>query len=425
MNPRIIDEMGWRMAEVYESVTNQLLINIAKYFPWIMDGEEPKSLFDYQVKKLAQLGKVDKESVKIISDMLGDADDALRQSLEYAILDALSGADPALKEAAKRGLISPPGSIVPELSPEQMTAFTNFYRQSADKLNLVNTAMLESTEVAYRETVADIANRIGRTQGILNEGAGELITGASSWNEAMDHAVSKMVENGLTGFIDHSGKRWSPEAYVAMDIRTTLHNTANAAVWERCEQYGSDLYQVSTHNGARPLCYPWQGKVISRIDVSREVMDGSGEYVHVYAQSETSYGQAAGLFGVNCGHYPIPFIPGFSDMRGHPQNEEENEKTYLESQQQRELERKLRSEKRDLMIMQSRGMPDDMIKAQRDRVKQATDNIQTFCDETGRTRRRNREYTPVNATFPPEETYDRNSFPTDVRDRLNKWFEEN
>ena len=50
---------------------------------------------------------------------------------------------------------------------------------------------------------------------------------------------------------------------MAMDIRTTLFNTSRAAIWERNQQYGNDLYQVSTHNGARPLCYPWQGKVIS------------------------------------------------------------------------------------------------------------------------------------------------------------------
>ena len=128
---------------------------------------------------------------------------------------------------------------------------------------------------------------------------------------------------------------------------------------------------------------------------------------------------------VNCGHYPIPFIPGFSDMRGQPQNEEDNEKTYAESQQQRALERKLRTEKRDLMIMQTRGVPDDMIREQQKRVKQASHDIQTFCDETGRTRRRNREYTPINATFPPKETYDKYSMPTETRNRLREWFKEN
>ena len=44
-------------------------------------------------------------------------------------------------------------------------------------------------------------------------------------------------------------------------------------------------YQVSYHDGARPLCYPWQGKIISRTDNARDVPDDEGNPVHVYAQS--------------------------------------------------------------------------------------------------------------------------------------------
>jgi hypothetical protein len=83
------------------------------------------------------------------------------------------------------------------------------------------------------------------------------------------------------------------------------------------------------------------------------VEDDEGNKVHVYAQSETTYGQAAGLFGINCGHYPIPFIPGFSRIRPPEQNEEENAKEYEQSQQQRALERKLRYEKRDLAVLKA------------------------------------------------------------------------
>jgi hypothetical protein len=140
--------------------------------------------------------------------------------------------------------------------------------------------------------------------------------------------------------------------------------------------------------------------VISRTDYVREVEDLDGNPVTVIAQSETSYGEAAGLFGVNCRHYPMTFIPGFSTLKGEPQSPEENKKTYAESQEQRRLERQLREEKRDLDVMKAQGAPEDAIKAQRERVKAASQKVEDFCEETGRTRRRNREYTPVNATWP-------------------------
>ena len=212
--------------------------------------------------------------------------------------------------------------------------------------------------------------------------------------------MQRMVENGLTGFVDSAGHHWSPEAYVTMDIRTTLANTGREAVFEQMAEYGDDLYMVSWHDGARPLCYPWQGKVISRDDNSREVKDLDGNTVHVYKQSETSYGEAAGLFGINCKHYPIPFVPGYTQLREPVQNEEQNAKDYEESQKQRELERKYRYEKRDLAVLKAQGASEEEIKAQRARVSNARTNLNDFCEETGRARRSGRERTPIKAEWP-------------------------
>ena len=399
MNPRYIEELSWRMGEVYAAVVDQILINLARHFRYMKPGELPTGSFAYQAKKLAEMGQVTRETEQIILTMLGDADEALREVLEAAIVDGLKDAEPALRAAAKKGLVR---DTVPELSPSQMQAFQAYYKQSADRLNLVNTVMLESTEWAYQSTVADIVTRINTTQGILNVATGEVVTGVETWNNAVKRGVQKMVANGITGFVDHGGHRWSPETYVTMDVRTTMANTAREAVWERMGDYSADLYQVSWHNAARELCFPWQGKVISREDKSREVEDDEGNTVHVYAQSETSYGEPAGLFGINCGHYPIPFFPGFSRIRPPMQDEEENAKAYAESQQQRALERKLREEKRDLEVMKAQGASEDELKAQRQRIRQASEDIDTFCNDTGRTRRRNRETAPVRATWPTE-----------------------
>ena len=401
MNPREIEEMSWRMAEVYEAVVNRILINLARHFQFIDAGEVPSGTWLYQVKKLAEMGQVTRETEQIILSMLGDADGVLRALLEESILNGLKDAEPALRKAAEAGFLNG-GAVPPVLEAGQMAAFQTYYKQSADKLNLVNTVMLESTTWAYQFTVADIVNRVNNAQGILNKATGEVVTGVSSWNDAIRRGVQDMVKNGITGFVDHGGHKWSPEAYVAMDVRTTMANTARAAVWERCEDYGDDLYQVSWHNAARPLCFPWQAKVISRSDTVRDVEDDEGNTVHVYAQSETTYGEPAGLFGVNCGHYPIPFVPGFSRIRQPQQDAEENAKAYEQSQQQRYLERRLREEKRDLEVMKAQGASEDELKAQRKRIKEASGDIDDFCAKTGRTRRRDRETAPVRATWPAE-----------------------
>ena len=402
MNPRVIEEMSWRMAEVYEAVVNRILINMARHFQYINAGEAPSGTWIYQAKKLAEMGQVNRETEQIILNMLGDADGVLRTLLEESILNGLKDAEPALRKAAEKGFL--PGGIntPPVLEPGQMQAFAAYYKQSADKLNMVNTVMLESTGWAYQATVSDIVNRMNNAQGILNKATGEVVTGVSSWNDAIRRGVQDMVKNGITGFVDHGGHKWSPEAYVAMDVRTTMANTARAAVWERCEAYGDDLYQVSWHNGARELCFPWQAKVISRTDTVRDVEDDEGNTVHVFAQSETTYGEPAGLFGINCGHYPIPFVPGFSRIRQPQQDAEDNAKAYEQSQQQRYLERRLREEKRDLEVMKAQGASEEELKWQRQRIKEASGDIDEFCAKTGRTRRRDRETAPVRATWPAE-----------------------
>ena len=400
MNPRFIDEMGWRMGEVYAAVTDRILINLARHFKYIAEGATPGSGWDYQIRKLAEMGQVSKETEAIILESMQGGDEALREVLEETIRQSLKPIEKPLREAAERGLLMGEGFIPPEVAPSQMQAFTAFYRQSADKLNLVNTSMLESTKLAYQNTVSDIVMKINSTQGILNEATGEVLTGVTNINTAIRNSVQKMVENGLTGFIDSAGHHWSPEAYVTMDIRTTLANTGREAVFEQMDEYGDDLYMVSWHDGARPLCYPWQGKVISRDDNSREVKDLDGNTVHVYKQSETSYGEPAGLFGINCKHYPIPFVPGYTQLREPVQNEEQNAKEYEESQKQRELERKYRYEKRDLAVLKAQGAGEEEIKAQMARVSNARTNLNEFCEETGRARRSGRERTPIKAEWP-------------------------
>ena len=415
MDARYLEELSWRFSEVYEAVVDRILINLARHFKYLKPNEITGS-WEYQVKMLSQMGQVNKETEQIILSMLGDADGVLKSLLEESIINGLKDAEPELRKAAQKGLLN---GGVSSIHPSQMQAFTAYYNQSADKLNLVNTVMLESTEWAYQSTVADIVTRMNTTQGILNVATGEVVTGVSSYNQAIKDGVQKMVENGITGYIDHGGHRWSPEAYVAMDVRSTMANTARAAVWERNEQYGNDLYQVSWHNAARPLCFDWQCKVISRTDTPRDVEDDEGNTVHVYAQSETTYGEPAGLFGINCGHYPIPFTPGFSRIREPRQTAEENAEAYQNTQKQRYLERRLRDEKRDLEVLKAQGASEEELKIQRQKIRKASKDIDSFCEETGLPRRRNRETAPVRATWP--ETVDMN-MPTYEKEKIQQFF---
>ena len=409
-----LDVLGDEMGRVYEACHDRLLINLARHFKFLLPGEEPGGAFMYQARKLQEFGQVTRESAEIIRGMMDGADQALADSLEAAIVDALEDVEPELRKAAEVGnLPEAPG----EISPRTTAAFTDYYRQASDRLNLVNTVMLESTGDAFRETVADITARMQRAQTAVNAAAGEVVSGVESFNTALRQATQQLVANGITGFVDHGGHRWAPETYVAMDMRTTFHNVSRRAFWDRNEEYGNDLYLVSQHPGARPLCYPWQCKVISRDDRARDVTDGSGGTVHVYAQSETTYGEPAGLFGINCGHHPELFIPGATKVPAVRQDEAENAKTYADSQKQRGLEREFRKARLDADVAKAQG-DEAGLKIAKEKLKAADEKLNRFEKDTGRRRRREREYAPVNAKWPEV----KGTGPTAVRDALREYF---
>jgi hypothetical protein len=421
IRPSFIDNMGYHMGEVYGAIKDQILINLARYFPYWTESTVPKSAFEYQATMLAQMGQVNAETVQILRNGLKGGNAALKNILEQAIMESVKKSFPELLKGVQNGIFNP--ATIPVLAPNQMQAFQFYYQQAAQKLNLVNTVMLESTRQAYQNTVADIVTRVQAAQVALDVGAGEVVTGVSSWNQAMIHSINRMKENGITGFIDHAGHRWSAEAYTSMDIRTTVANTARAAVWETNQSFGNDLYLVSFHNGARPLCYPWQNKVISANDNAGVTYDLDGNEIIVIRQSDTSYGEPAGLFGINCKHYPTPFIPGVSVIYGQPQDKDENDRVYAESQQQRALERKIREEKRDLLMMKAQGnVPDEVIKAQRAKIRQTDDDIDAFCEKTGRARRQNREGVYTKREFPDPQTYDVTTFERTQKDEIDKYF---
>lgn len=394
LTPKELERFAQPLIDVYAHVNDVLIVNIARHFNVKATGNT--GAFDWQVKMLAEAGQVTRENRDIIAEMTGANSALLREALTQAMLAALDDVEPELREAAKKGLLAAPDSEA-HLSPSALNILQRYYDQAADKLNLVNTVMLQSSLEQYRKVISDTMTyevQLSAAQQILNQATGEALMGASSQQTAMRRAVERMTNEGLTGFVDRGGHHWSPEAYVAMDIRTTVTNTAHESTWARCDEYGADLIMVSSKAASRPLCYPWQGKVLSRSNRAGTVEDLDGKKIEVIPMNATSYGQPAGLFGINCGHFSSPFIPGMSKVRGEPPAKKENEKQYAESQRQDALERKIR--KANLMVATAKAMNDDAaLKQAKQKQADAKAEMQAFIDETGRTRRKSREYTPT------------------------------
>lgn len=374
----------------YLDAVDALIINIARH---LGTGKAFRTA-SWEVEKLANLGKLTDENARIINEAVKRVPEEIRKALDEASKDALETLEKAIQEAIAAGRIEEaPVDTVQAMLQE-------LGRQSVEKANLVNTVMLDSAQSAYTAAVTNTVQwinqamsteQVSTAQGILNAATTAVEVGSETRAQALRRAISQMADNGIYGFVDRAGRHWSPEAYINMDIRTTVHNAAIQSVRNRQQDYGSDIFQISTHPGARPLCYPYQGKFYTWGTEGGTFADGDGNRHSYKPISSTSYGQPAGIFGINCGHYPMPQIPGVTIPQDKKrQDKEANDKEYQESQQQRALERSIREAKRKQAAFKAAGLDDaadDMAQAIKDR--QAA--MREFIKKTGRTRRYDRE----------------------------------
>lgn len=380
------------LIDVYNAMEQDIMLAIAKQLA--KDGSISASS-EWRLQRLAEAGDLNKTVIGIIASYTGIQSDLLTEALSGAANSVIDKLEPAFQEIARQGLIS--DTPVPA-SKSVDRAIQTFHKQAASDLNLVNTVMRYKAKQAYVDlvnktydavnAVEDVSNR----QELLNtlgKHTMSTVMGAESRQEAVRKCIREFNSKGIPAFVDAAGREWSPEAYINMDIRTTVSNTANAAQDARCDDYGIDLIAVSSHPGARPKCAPYQGRTFSRSNQSGIAHDGNGKEIPYEPLSSTSYGEPDGLFGINCRHKKYPFIDGVNFQRYFPYDKEENDKRYKEIQEQRRLERKVRNTKREADMLNEVGDTEGA-KAARAKLKEQRKAYRTYCDEHKLTQRNDR-----------------------------------
>lgn len=417
MTPATVLLLSEEVERTYMDASDQLLVAIAKR----LKRGRAKSLEAWKIEKLAEMNLLTKEAVEIMARVAKTTPKKVVEALSEAMAISLEDTEKILAGAAEKGLIHQAGAI--QTSERVREVVQNYARQSTDKLNLVNTVMLNSTQTTYRQAVNTIADELASeaakrnalltktgienawsaassieleekakvAQEILNTATMETNLGLWNYQSAVGKAIEQMTAQGITGFYDIRGHKWSAEAYVNMDIRTTVHNTAIAGQKARSADYGVSTFQVSTKSAARPLCAPWQGHILSWNAGDRGVVyDLHGTAYQYQSVYDTSYGEPAGLFGINCGHFPETFVNGYSMARYEeldPEQEERNAEEYKLSQEQRAMERDVRKEFTYAQAMKSAGL--DYSSALKN-AEAARKEYTAWCKDNGRTPRYNR-----------------------------------
>ena len=164
----------------------------------------------------------------------------------------------------------------------------------------------------------------------------------------------------------------------------------NSTQRERTAEYGVTIFQIGPNKISRPLCAPYVGWICRWDGSSGIIHDLDGNAYQYVPITDTSYGEPAGIFGINCGHSPYTFVDGFSLPRYHemtPEEMEKNDKAYLLTQKQRAFERDVRSAKLESAALKAAGL-DGAEMAQT--AEALAKNYEAWCRENNLTPRAQR-----------------------------------
>lgn len=174
-----------------------------------------------------------------------------------------------------------------------------------------------------------------------------VLAGSVSYSEAVREAVNNAAAEGVTVTYP-SGHTDTIETATARAVRTGISQACGDITDIRMDEMGWDIVLVSSHFGARVTDnndftnhYWWQGKFYSK----------SGRDSRFQPFSLCGMGNVQGIHGANCRHSHGP-----GDGKHNPYEKfdsEENRNAYELRQRQRELERRIRKTKRQVMNLKT------------------------------------------------------------------------
>ena len=203
------------------------------------------------------------------------------------------------------------GRLVNEAGLKSYAEDAKFYAAGGKRLK-ENPAVLKMIDIMSKSSVEDLNNLTG-TVGLagkplekwyketLNQAVIDITSGTYARSEVMRRVVKDVGDKGLEYIEYSSGRNFSVEAAVKMNLVSSVNRLSAEISLKNAEEMNQDLMEITAHAGARPTHQEWQGQIVS--------LSGNPDYLSL---NDIGYGSAEGFMGVNCRHNWYPYFPGMS-----------------------------------------------------------------------------------------------------------------
>lgn len=321
------------VADIYHQLTLELFDQVIDRIKERGSASLDDNPYIWQLEKMNEMGLLNEDNVKLISDRSGIAEEQLRHVIQNEGYKIYKDTKQQLLEATGGGSFAGNSIIQTNLA-----AYVN--QAMGDIDNLINTTLPMSVRKVY--------------QSIVQESVAKVVTGLTTSDKAISDTVMKWAKKGFYGFTDSQGKHWKADTYARQVIKSTAWRVYREVRMAPAEELGIDTYYYSKKSTAREMCAPLQHQIVTTGVARTE----AGE--RILALSDYGYGYARGCLGINCRHEMTPYIPGANykpelpdELRDlTPEQAIENANAQAK---QRALERSIRQSKEFLHVAEKLG----------------------------------------------------------------------
>lgn len=231
---------------------------------------------DHELVSAFDLISVDHSNVeRLVNQMMGNINHAADSAMQ-SIRSQLQSA--CVKANMSKDMAEGIDIVVAFPSIDQSTSIqTEMARVQPKKLTKEQQKKLNADPVKAAKEMAKQSYRqiqVMRQLYVIGRREADLIRQKTLQSVAMNEAkggglvnarkdlISELMNNGLTAFVDRSGRRWTLGNYCEMAVRTTSRQSTNFG--ELFDDPEHDLYIVVDRHSSCPICAKFEGRVFSR-----------------------------------------------------------------------------------------------------------------------------------------------------------------
>lgn len=372
-----IEKISLRMENIWTSAESRIIQDIVRR---IRKNGTITSTADYQITRMAELGRSSEEIERILKEALNATYPDM-----YQLYD-----DVANWQYARNNDIYEQvnGHFLPPEENEWMIQISDaIKRQTADELSNLSQSYGFAVMMGGRKVFMPFATYY---KNYVDAAIMDILSGGFDYNTVIRRVVTQMVNSGLRTVDYANGHSNRTPVAVRRSVLNGVSQISGKISERNAALLGTDHYEVDWHPGARPDHAVWQGKV----------------YTYNQLIAVCGLGTVTGLHGANCYHDYYPFIPGVSERNwtdewlNQQDREEAKKKTwkgkeynlYEQTQKQRSMETAMRAQREKVDALKAAKVDADEIAIAKAKYKSQLGEYAQYCKKMGLVEQRERIY---------------------------------